>query len=149
MKKNIQRCIHLGLYGVILACSACSQSDTGLNTGNADGVEVNNQENELVASGNSTDQQIDDAITDLVARTGVAEDSVVVTSARAVTWSSGALGCPKQGKSYTDALVPGLQVLLQAGGTTYHYHGRNGMPLVYCPAERRQAPALGMGAEVM
>jgi hypothetical protein len=148
MKKNIQRGIYLGLYGVILACTACSQGDA-LNTGSAAGVENSKQEKEVVTTDKSTSQQINDAIADLAARTGVAEDSVVVTSARAVTWSSGALGCPEQGKSYTEALVPGLQVLLEASGTTHYYHGRNGMPLVYCPAERVQAPALGMGTEVM
>ncbi len=148
MRKNIQRGIQLGLYGVILACSACSQGDA-LNTGSVAGVENSKQEKEMVTSGNSTNQQIADSIADLVARTGVAEDSVVVTSARAVTWSSGALGCPEQGKSYTEALVPGLQVILQAGGTTYYYHGQNGRSLVNCPAERVQAPALGMGTEVM
>ena len=147
----IKRSIHLSLYGFLLTSVACSQNET-LSTENAATVSSKaTQEKEMVeiATALSTDQQIDDAIADLVIRTAVAEADIVVVSARVVTWSSGALGCPEQGKNYTDQLVPGLQLLLQRGKTNYYYHGRNGKSLVYCPAERVQAPAMGMGTEVM
>ena len=35
-----------------------------------------------------------------------------LVSARAVTWNNGALGCPKPGISYTQALVDGMQVIV-------------------------------------
>ena len=44
-----------------------------------------------------------------------------VVTARAMTWPNGALGCPKPGAMYTQALVDGYQVVVKAGGTTYDY----------------------------
>ena len=97
----------------------------------------------------SMDQQIKGAVTDLVARTGVAADAITVREARSVQWSSGAMGCPKSSMNYTQALVPGVRLLLEAKGEVYYYHGRNGRKLFYCPAERAQAPAYGQGLDVM
>ena len=60
---------------------------------------------------------------------GVAADTVELVSARQVTWNDGSLGCPKPGQSYTQALVPGMQVLVVAGGTHYDYRfGRSATP---------------------
>ncbi len=97
----------------------------------------------------STDQQIKDAVKDLATRINVAEDAITIKAARSVQWRSGALGCPKPGMNYTQALVPGMQLLLEANGTVYHYHGGTGKSLFYCPAERAEAPAYGQGQEVM
>ena len=44
-----------------------------------------------------------------------------VVTARAVTWPNGALGCPKPGMMYTQALIDGYQVVVKAGGRTYDY----------------------------
>ncbi len=52
---------------------------------------------------------------------GVATDDVQLVSARSVTWNSGALGCPKPGSSYTQALVNGMQVVVSSGGKQYDY----------------------------
>lgn len=59
-------------------------------------------------------------LADLAAR-GVATDDVQLVSARSVTWNSGALGCPKPGSSYTQALVNGMQVVVSAAGKQYDY----------------------------
>jgi hypothetical protein len=158
MNKIIKRSIHLSLFGLLVATTACSQSESESETESTDSATSaapatsNSAQGEAmikIATAQSTDQQVTDAIDDLLIRTSVAKDDVVVVSARDVTWGSGALGCPEQDKNYTDQLVPGLQLLLQIGKTTYYYHGRKGMPLVYCPADRVQAPTMGMGTEVM
>ena len=61
-------------------------------------------------------------------------------SAEAVTWSDGSLGCPQPGMMYTQALVPGYRVRIQAGGQVLDYHaGRSGQPAL-CPAERAIDP---------
>ena len=57
---------------------------------------------------------------------GVATDDVQLVSARSVTWNSGALGCPKPGRSYTQALVNGMQVVVSAAGKQYDYRFGNG-----------------------
>lgn len=78
-------------------------------------------------------QQAWDAIVaDLAQRGASAEPELV--SAEAVTWNNGALGCPKPGMNYTQALVDGMRVVVTAGGETYDYRfGGEGSP-VLCEA---------------
>lgn len=59
-------------------------------------------------------------LSDLGAR-GVATDGLEVVSARAVSWPSGALGCPMPGMAYTQMITDGYQVVVRAGGKTYDY----------------------------
>ena len=67
-------------------------------------------------------------ISDLTTR-GVPADSVALVSARSVTWNDGALGCPQPGQSYTQAQVPGMQVVVSVGTVTYDYRfGRSDNP---------------------
>lgn len=62
---------------------------------------------------------------------GVPTDDVQLVSARSVTWNSGALGCPKPGVSYTQALVDGMQVVVSVAGTIYDYRfGNSGRPML-------------------
>jgi hypothetical protein len=70
------------------------------------------------------------AITADLAGRGVTETFTVVT-ATSVTWRDGSLGCPEPGKMYTQALVPGAQIVVSAGSTQYDYHfGRGDTPLL-------------------
>jgi hypothetical protein len=81
------------------------------------------------------------ALDDAARRTAVARADIRVISADAVTWTDGSIGCPQPGMMYTQALVPGYRVVLQAGPEQMFYHaGRDGRPL-YCPAARAQPPA--------
>ena len=67
-------------------------------------------------------------ISDLTSR-GVPTDSVALVSARSVTWNDGSLGCPKPGQSYTQAQVPGMQVVVSVAALTYDYRfGRSDNP---------------------
>ncbi|WP_418605475.1 hypothetical protein [Georgenia sp. SUBG003] len=38
-----------------------------------------------------------------------------------MTWNDGSLGCPEPGTVYTQALVDGYHVVLEAGGERYDY----------------------------
>jgi hypothetical protein len=81
------------------------------------------------------------ALADAGKRTGLAPDALKVLSAEAVTWSDGSLGCPRAGMLYTQALVPGYRVRIQAGGQVLDYHaGRSGKVAV-CPAGLAREPA--------
>jgi len=110
---------------------------------------INTNEQKTIPDDKSMDLQISDAITDLAARIGVATDAITVKGARSVQWGSGAKGCPKPGMNYTQAIVPGVLLLLEVNETIYHYHGSEGRSLFYCPADRVRAPAYGQGLEVM
>ena len=73
---------------------------------------------------------VTDAVADLARRLDVSPDAVTVVEALAVTWPDGSLGCPAPGMMYTQVLVDGTFVLLEAGGQRYEYHGGN--PLFLC-----------------
>jgi hypothetical protein len=70
------------------------------------------------------------AVDDLAGRLGIKPDAVTVVAAQAVTWPDGSLGCPEPGMMYTQVLVDGTLVVLEAGGRRYEYHG--GDPLFLC-----------------
>jgi hypothetical protein len=58
----------------------------------------------------------------LATEQGVNAGDVKVVSAQSVNWPNGALGCPKPGVMYTQAIVPGYRVELEAGGKRFTYH---------------------------
>jgi len=60
-------------------------------------------------------------IADLEGRLGPGGPAIMVTQAEAVVWNDGSLGCPQPGVLYTQALVNGYQVVLQAGSGSYDY----------------------------
>lgn len=67
-------------------------------------------------------------IGDLTTR-GIPTDAVSLVSATSVTWNDGSLGCPQPGQSYTQALVPGMHVVVKVGATEYDYRfGRTDNP---------------------
>lgn len=59
------------------------------------------------------------------------------------------MGCPEKGHEYTQAIVPGILILLEADGEIYRYHGRAGGNVFYCPNDRAKAPGFGPGEEFM
>ena len=60
-------------------------------------------------------------LADAAERTSLPVEDLVVEGAWRRTWSDGALGCPQPGMYYTQALVPGWQVILRAGEQTLDY----------------------------
>ncbi len=137
----------LSLLTLILMVAACQNSETQ----EVDNVNDTVNKPQAVSENKkyvrpalvSADEQIKGALSDLASRTGITENDIKVREARSVQWSSGAIGCPKPGMNYTQAIVPGMLLLLEANGTVYHYHGKAGQSLFYCPAKRAQAPAQG------
>ncbi|MFP5416158.1 MAG: hypothetical protein ACLGHZ_04665 [Actinomycetes bacterium] len=63
--------------------------------------------------------------TDLEAR-DVDASRLVVVSSLGKTWSDGSWGCPEPGMAYTQALVPGLHVIVEADGIQYDYRFGDG-----------------------
>ena len=58
--------------------------------------------------------------------------SITVIRAQAATWSDGSLGCPVKGMSYTQALVDGYWVVLDAGGQQLDYRASTSGSFKYC-----------------
>lgn len=128
----------IALAGVVLlaACTAGSQDDP---TASA----VQTVPPASIGGGNGVNDELDqstiDALVDRAANdTGVEADEITVVSAQPVTWRDGSLGCPQEGGSYTQALVPGYRVVLDIGGDEVHYHaGRDGE---FFPCDEPQEP---------
>jgi hypothetical protein len=66
---------------------------------------------------------IDPIVADAAARLGVDPSAVTVVDAHEETWNDGSLGCPEPGMMYTQALVDGYQVIVEANGTQLDYRG--------------------------
>ena len=72
------------------------------------------------------------AVDDAAARAGVDPAEVTVLSTEPVTWPNGALGCPKPGSMYTQALTPGYRVVVEAGGVRYDYRSSQQGDVSWC-----------------
>ncbi|MBB6569964.1 hypothetical protein HPO96_08145 [Kribbella sandramycini] len=75
---------------------------------------------------------VEQAKADLTKRLGIAETAVKVLGAEEVTWSDGSLGCPEPGMHYTQALVNGMRITLEADGKRYEYHSGGARPPFLC-----------------
>jgi hypothetical protein len=94
-------------------------------------------------TGPDLDASVAAARSNLAERLEIEEAEINVVDARRVTWRDGAMGCPEPDMMYTQALVEGFYIVLEANGERHAYHaGRDGRPF-FCPADRSQAPAAG------
>ena len=125
-----------------MALSACSSN----NRQNADEAwspivsQTDAPQSEMPATPLDLKDQIALSKQDLAQQQGKEVNSITVVAARQVTWRSGALGCPEPGMSYTQAMVPGVLIILKAGDENFGYHaGSDGKPF-YCPRERVEPP---------
>jgi hypothetical protein len=81
------------------------------------------------------------ALDDAVRTTGLTRAELKVLSAEPVTWGDGSLGCPEEGMMYTQALVLGYRVRVQAQGRVLDYHASRNGQLLLCPEWRVMPPA--------
>jgi hypothetical protein len=72
-------------------------------------------------SGEVPDEIMEPIIADAADRAGTDPGSVEVLQAQSVTWSDGSLDCPEPGILYTQALVDGYHVILEADGEELDY----------------------------
>ena len=80
------------------------------------------------------------ALTDAAKRSGLPVSALTVVSAEALVWPDGSLGCPQPGRMYTQALVPGYRVRIQAGTALLSYHAGASTEAALCPAPQARAP---------
>jgi hypothetical protein len=93
------------------------------------------------AGGQAMQPMLDQIRADAAQRAGVTPDKVKILAADAVTWVDGSLGCPEPGMMYTQALVRGYRIEVDAAGTTLVYHAGSQNTFVHCPPERAQPPS--------
>lgn len=71
-------------------------------------------------------------LADAAERTGVPEGAIEVVRADAVTWSDGSMDCPEPGMLYTQALVDGFHVIVDADGEELDYRAARGGSFLLC-----------------
>lgn len=64
---------------------------------------------------------LDSVVQDLSKRLSVSSQQIKVVQDMAVVWNDGALGCPKPGMMYTQALVNGYWIILEFEGQKFDY----------------------------
>jgi hypothetical protein len=80
------------------------------------------------------------ALAEAARQTGTDRSKLNIVKAEMVTWRGGSLGCPQPGMQYTDALVPGFRVRIQAGERVLDYHASSRGGLMLCPEGRAVEP---------
>lgn len=74
------------------------------------------------AEGEVPAEKLQQLRSELASQKGLNAADVKVISAESVNWPNGAIGCPRPGAMYTQAIVPGYRVVLEAAGERFAYH---------------------------
>jgi hypothetical protein len=125
---------HGPLTGAWLACTLASGCALGQAAGGPPPVVK-----ETAVTG-APAEMIEAALDDAANRSTTARADIKVTSAEAVTWPDGSLGCPQPGMMYTQALVAGYRIVLHAGDQVLSYHSAARGKPVFCPVGRTSPP---------
>lgn len=128
---------------LLLALGGCAASDDEAGTASAsagsppDPAATSEVPSVPVENPTPLDDHVDVATADLAQRRGVAEGEITVVTAERVTWRDSSLGCPEEGRVYSQALVDGYRIVLEVDGEQAAYHGRTGEQPTWCedPAE--------------
>jgi hypothetical protein len=76
---------------------------------------------------------LDPILNEAAALANVARGQVAVVRAESVIWSDGSLGCPEPGMMYTQALVNGYWIVIEAAGKQYDFRVGRGGSFRLCP----------------
>ena len=71
----------------------------------------------------------------------VGPDQVAIAHAESVVWSDGSLGCSEPGMAYTQALVKGYWVIVEAAGKKYDFRVGSGGTFRLCPPGQGKPPS--------
>lgn len=86
------------------------------------------------------DDAVRRAVTDAASSAGVPPAQVRIVQVVEREWSDGSLGCPEPNRMYTQAIIPGYLVELEAGGRRLEYHADGGpRVIILCQGGRPQA----------
>jgi hypothetical protein len=84
---------------------------------------------------------LDPILKEAAALAKVAREQLVIVRAQPVVWNDGSLGCPEPGKMYTQALVNGYWVIIDAAGQTYDFRVDRSGRFQLCPPGQGQPPS--------
>jgi len=84
---------------------------------------------------------LDAILKEAAALAKVSREQLVIVRAQSVIWSDGSLGCPEPGMMYTQALVNGYWVIVEAAGKNYDFRVGSGGSFRLCPPGQGQPPS--------
>jgi hypothetical protein len=90
--------------------------------------------------------QVPQAILDPILKEAAAlakldREQLVIVRAESVVWNDGSLGCPEPGMMYTQALVNGYWVVIDAAGQNYDFRVGSGGSFRLCPPGQGHPPS--------
>ena len=113
----------LFLVGAAGICASCVVAQSPVGTGSKSvGVQPAPGATATPVQGEVPAETLDRLRAELAGKKGLAASDVKVISAESVNWPNGALGCARPGAMYTQAIVPGYRVVLEASGERFSYH---------------------------
>src|SRR6476646_6021309 len=71
----------------------------------------------------------------------VSREQLVIVRAQSVIWSDGSLGCPEPGMMYTQILVNGYWVVIEAAGQKYDFRAGSAGNFRLCPGGQGKPPS--------
>jgi len=83
---------------------------------------------------------LDPILKEAAALAKVDRDQLVIVRAESVVWNDGSLGCPEPGMMYTQALVNGYWIVIEAAGKQYDFRVGSDGSFRLCPAGRGHPP---------
>ena len=84
---------------------------------------------------------LDPILNEAAALAKVSREQLVIVRAQSVIWSDGSFGCTEPGMMYTQILVNGYWVVIEAEGQKYDFRVGSGGSFRLCPPGRGQPPS--------
>ena len=84
---------------------------------------------------------LDPILKEAAALAKVDREQLVIVRAESVVWNDGSLGCPEPGMIYTQALLNGYWVVIDAAGQKYDFRVGSRGNFRLCPPGRGHPPS--------
>jgi hypothetical protein len=84
---------------------------------------------------------LDPILKEAAALANVAREQLMILRAEPVIWNDGSLGCPEPGMMYTQALVNGYWVVIDAAGEKYDFRVGSRGSFRLCPPGQGHPPS--------
>src|SRR5438552_6799665 len=84
---------------------------------------------------------LDPILKEAAALAKVDREQLVIVRAESVVWHDGSLGCPEPGMMYTQALLNGYWVVIEAAGQNYYFRVGSGGSFRLCPTCQDHPPS--------
>jgi hypothetical protein len=129
----------LALLGILARAAAWAESAQLEQTGTP--IEKSSPVKQNVPQG-----ILDPILKEAAALAKVSHEQLMIVRAQSVIWGDGSLGCPEPGMMYTQMLVNGYWIVIEAAGKQYDFRVGSGGSFILCPSGRGHPPL--QGAEV-